>query len=129
MQAKRWAVVMVCTAMLLVGTVVGAGQARAASSISGHVYCTDGQAVEGVWVAANSGGSGWASWGVAGSTDYAWFSYTLPNGGSYSVHVGCGGSPSRWNTANYSVTVSASGYEFWCWDNPNDGSLYRTCTV
>jgi hypothetical protein len=129
MQAKRWAVTLVCALVLIVGMAAGAGSAHASAAISGHVTCmTETQAVEGIWVAANSGGSGWANWTPVGANWYASFNYTLPNGGSYSLHVGCGGSPQHWNMALYSSTVSGSGYQFYCWDSPGYGSLYLTCT-
>jgi hypothetical protein len=53
--------------------------------ISGNVQCAT-MAVEGVWIAAVNGGSGWATWTAAGSAGTASYSYTLPHGGSYAVH-------------------------------------------
>jgi hypothetical protein len=104
----------------------------AASYVSGHVQCESGAGVEGVWIAANSGGSGWASWysyANYGEPNYASFSYNLPYGGSYYVHVGCGGIPSHWQVPTYSYNaVTGSGHTFYCWDYQYEDRYYPHCT-
>jgi hypothetical protein len=82
--------------------------------VAGYVQCST-TSVEGVWVVANNGGSGWAKWrGVDSNVAYYW--YRLPHGGQYSVHVGCGGSTSQWSTASQSHAVSGRFNDFFCYD-------------
>jgi hypothetical protein len=70
---------------------------------------------EGIWIVAKSGGSGWAKWtGVTATT--ARYNYTLPKGGSYAVHVGCGGTLASWQTAPDSNFVSGTSNNFICYD-------------
>jgi hypothetical protein len=83
--------------------------------ISGSVQCTT-MAVEGVWIAAENGGSGWATWTAMSSASTARYSYSLPNGGSYAVHVGCGGSPAHWLTTPDSNVVAGTFNNFLCHD-------------
>jgi hypothetical protein len=73
-------------------------------------------AVEGVWIAAENGGSGWAEWTAMNSASTARYSYSLPNGGSYAVHVGCGGSPAHWLTTPDSNVVPGTFNDFICYD-------------
>jgi hypothetical protein len=57
------------------------------------------------------------------------FSYNLPHGGTYYVHVGCGGSPQNWAVPTYSYNaVSGSGHDFYCWDIPYEDPNYGHCT-
>ena len=93
--------------------------------ISGSVSCISGNGVEGVWVAAGSG-AGWSPWQGQGNGATATFWYTLPKKESYSLHVGCGGSPSSWKVATYSVTVSTAVNNFACDDVPGQAN-YGTC--
>jgi hypothetical protein len=83
--------------------------------ISGYVQCAT-MAVEGVWIAAVNGGSGWATWTALSSPSTASYSYTLPDGGSYAVHAGCGGSPADWATTPDSDVVSGTVNDFFCHD-------------
>lgn len=101
-----------------------------ATTVSGYVECWPDttKEVEGVWIAAASGGSGWATWhALPGQPNIAWFSRTLPRGGEYFVHVGCGGTTMRWELPLNSVTaLLGSGYYFTCYDtfvadNPSSG--------
>jgi serine/threonine protein kinase len=94
-------------------------------AISGYVSCISGNAVEGVYVAAGKG-SGFSPWTGQGDGATATFTYTLPTQESYSLHVGCGGSPSSWQVATYSVTVSTAVNNFACDDVPGQ-SDYGTC--
>jgi serine/threonine protein kinase len=95
--------------------------------ISGSVSCISGNAVVGVYVDASKG-SGFSPWQGQGSGATATFQYTLPLKESYSLHVGCGGSPSKWEVADYSVTVSTAVNNFSCDDVPGQ-SDYGTCHV
>lgn len=95
--------------------------------ISGSVSCISGNAVVGVYVAASKG-SGFSPWQGQGNGATATFHYTLPLKESYSLHVGCGGSPSKWQVADYGVTVSTAVNNFECDDVPGQ-SNYGTCRV
>jgi hypothetical protein len=91
------------------------GPAAAASSpqlhpkstvtVSGDVVCNQGTGpVEGVWIQA-AGGSGWAS----GTSVFHKSGVTVP----WTVHVGCGGSPSNWEYAVYGVKSISSTFANW----------------
>jgi hypothetical protein len=82
--------------------------------VSGYVQCTS-LPVEGVWIVARRGGSGWAEWTGVTAT-LARYNYTLPKGGSYAVHVGCGGSLPDWQTTPDSGFVSGAFNDFLCHD-------------
>ena len=92
MKNLKRTVIAVVTSMssivLSVGAIsVGASAAHASTGISGQVQCVDELAVEGVWIQASSGGSGFASLqNLNGYTKN--FRYSLPHGGAWTVHVG-----------------------------------------
>jgi hypothetical protein len=94
-----------------------AAPAYAATYVAGSVACVTGNAVEGVFVNANSGGGGWGIMNVPGGTSNAvsWH-YTLPKGGSYYVAVGCGGRPSSWNSTSYSGNYTGNSSSLICYD-------------
>lgn len=122
-------------ARLLGGTLTShrhapASTTAAATTAYGYVTCWPDttKAIEGVWIDAPSGGSGWADWHTLPSQpNVAYFSRTLPHGGQYFVHVGCGGSSVRWELPVDSVNpVYGEGYRFTCYDtfttdNPYSG--------
>jgi hypothetical protein len=87
------------------GLAVGQGSAIAANS--GSITCFNSGDVVGVWVNVSGGSSGWAS--RTGSGIQQNWSYNT-QGRSYSLTVGCGGSPSRWasqaSTPYYSTSWS-----------------------
>jgi hypothetical protein len=96
------------------------------SLLTGSVICESGRPVVGVWIAASSGqnDSGFAHLGPAnpsgisypvGST--ATYSYLLPHGGTYAVHVGCGGDADAWDSRNYSPLLSGVRADLRC-DDP-----------
>ena len=93
--------------------------------ISGAVSCTSGNAIVGVYVAAGNG-AGFSPWRGQGNGATATFWYTLPKRESYSLHVGCGGTPSSWKVATNSVTVSTAVNNFACDDVPRQAG-YGTC--
>ena len=82
-------------------------------SIAGTVTCKDGLSIIAVWVKASSGASGWASIARTSqsSTRYA---YTLENGGTYSLHVGCGGWWHNWKYSPTTPFLSGTGHSFLC---------------
>ena len=96
------------------------------SLLTGSVMCESGRPVIGVWIAASTGqsDSGFAHLGPAnpsgisypvGST--ATYSYLLQHGGTYAVHVGCGGKASAWDSSNYSPLLSGATADLRC-DDP-----------
>lgn len=109
-------------------TMIGlAAPASAATTVSGYVTCVSQRSVVGVWVQAVNGGSGWASWSPQPENYSARYQYSLPYGGQYAIHVGCGGTPARWATANYSDNVGGTNNSFTCYDVPNAGYAYLRC--
>jgi hypothetical protein len=95
-------------------------------TVSGHVTCLSGNAVEGVWVVGLHGGSGWAPWiSSAAHPSYASFKKSISNG-AWEVHVGCGGSPPNWKVATYSGWATGTPHDFTCDDIPGQGR-YGEC--
>lgn len=100
--------------------------------VGGQVTCLSGKSVEGVWVQADVD-AGFAPWqgvnvpGKAfGSTSRWW--WWLPNGESYSLHVGCGGTQANWGVAGHTPVVSGTSNSFDCIDLPAQvgyGTCYR----
>ncbi len=97
-----------------------------AVTVSGYVECQT-QSVEGVWIQASNGDSGWSPyWPSASNPDYATYQYTLGSGGQYSVHVGCGGTQSSWAVATYSDAFSGPTNDFYCYDDSSSAD-YAYC--
>ena len=97
-----------------------------ATKISGSIQCQS-KSVEGVWIQAANNGSGWAPWvSSAANPQFATYSYTLPYGGEYSVHVGCGGTTSSWAVAEYSSFYGGTVNSFYCYDE-SSSTLYTYC--
>lgn len=94
-------------------------------NISGTISC-DANLVQGVWV-ATSVGSRYASWEAIGNDSSAKYWTTLPENEPYSLHVGCGGTPSSWGVACYSNQVSGTQNSFSCYDATGDGSKFGQC--
>ncbi len=94
------------------------------ANITGKVFCAGGEQVEGVWIDAQNQGSGFANWYTTNSSgSEAGFKYTLPNGGEYNIHMGCGGSKQNWE--NVQTTEAGTGmvkddnnHYFICYDVP-----------
>lgn len=90
--------------------VVDASPASAATvTVSGSVWCANGAAVEGVWVASTGGGSNYATFARFGGAPYGATYSRAVGAGSISLHVGCGGSASAWAVPNYSTSSYAIG--------------------
>jgi len=111
--------------LLGLGLNIGPQPAAASTGVAGNVQCLT-MPVEGVWIAAASGGSGWASWSTHGNPTAASYHYSLPHGGKYAVHVGCGGSPARWLLSAYSGFYGGTYNNFLCYDEPYE-SYYKYC--
>ena len=87
--------------------------------VAGAVECASGAAVVGVWVAAETRpdrNSGWATYETTGPAT-ATYAYTLPFGGRFQLHVGCGGSENDWGSTSLTMFVSGS-QDFECRDDP-----------
>lgn len=116
MNAKVIARLTIAAGLATSGLATGATPALASTGVSGQVECLT-MNVEGVWIAASNGGSGWASWSVSdGDPQFANYSYLLPNGRSYAVHVGCGGSSAHWAVPTYSDYYGGTYNSFLCYD-------------
>jgi hypothetical protein len=89
---------------------------------SGQVTCLSGNAVEGVWVVGQGGGTGWAAWSPSGSQSVATFSRTIPTS-AWEVHVGCGGSPQSWQVATYSGWMTGTSQSITCDDISGQGQF------
>lgn len=120
-------------ALFLTGTLVGAQPAAAATNISGSLSCASGRPVTGIWVNATSSTDGWAPKTPGGGTSstVSW-TYSLSAGGSYKLHVGCGGTTQNWASTSYSATISGNAHSMICYDTtgsvPVAGWLY-TCRL
>jgi hypothetical protein len=118
-----------CTAIAVITTLISVGgisvtasKAYASTGISGQVQCVDELAVEGVWIQASSGGSGWATLRNVEESGYTKnFSYSLPYGGAWTVHVGCGGSTSDWKYKPNGNSTTRATYQSWLCITPDDG--------
>jgi hypothetical protein len=96
--------------------------------ITGQLFCESGHAVVGVWVqAAHAADSRYAAWkGVGDGSTADWWT-DLPKNESYSLHVGCGGTPSSWGTSNTTAVYSGGHNSFNCDDIAGD-PRYGECT-
>lgn len=125
--SSPWTIAL-CAPLIVAALLAGAHEitdvAHRAVLISGMVECESGRDVVGVWIAASSGqkDSGYAHLGslnpAAGTPigSNGTYSYLLSGGGSYSVHVGCGGDAAHWDTRNYSPMISARRVNLLCSD-------------
>ena len=119
------------TAAAALALVGGAGlfltpSAQASITVSGYVMCVDELPVEGVWIQA-SGGSGWANWTPTSGANYnAHFSRGGVSG-SWTVHVGCGGSPSKWKYSPDGNTTTTQSVASWTCYTPDTGRPVDFC--
>lgn len=104
----RFAKVIAATAFIAAPVLVSAPPAHAATqTISGTITCINfwqqySQPV-GVWVDAARGTDGWASLRSASGANGAWtssFSYSSNDPGTFTLKIGCGGTPQKWQTSN-----------------------------
>ena len=111
--ARRKAATVALCAAAAGSAIATATPAGASTPIYGTVYCADGLNVVGVWIQAASGGSGFATY-QAGTAMSA-YHYTLPYGGWWTVHVGCGGSTSSWKyTPNGNSSTTRQAVNWYC---------------
>lgn len=108
-------------------TTPAAKTGESASHVSGSIQCQVG-GVEGIWIQAANGGSGWAPWvSSAARPSYATYSYTLPYGGPYSAEIGCGGTSSTWGVVEYTGFHDGTVNNFYCYDQ-RGSSLCAYCS-
>lgn len=110
---------LIVVALIAIGTHLTALISGNGSALTGSVWCESGRPVVGVWIAASSGqsDSGHAHLGSATNSGLNTYTYLLPHGGTYSVHVGCGGTASRWASRNFSPVLSGPTAHLEC-DDP-----------
>ena len=95
---RQWLhfIVGLITAAALIAAVAVPTEA-AARSKRGEVVCAGGESpVVGVWVKVRGGTSGWATLSNKRGHKANW-SYDT-QGKKYQLHIGCGGTPQRWET-------------------------------
>jgi hypothetical protein len=117
---KGWRVVGSAAALAGAAALTGCDGSKSTETvISGKVECSSGRDVEGVYIDADKSKAGWAEWAsLAGKENTASFRYKLDKGGNYSVHVGCGGMPSDWESSTWSDSVSSKEHhDFICHDS------------
>jgi hypothetical protein len=87
-------------------------------AISGQVYCLPYAKVEGVWIAVKGGSkaSGYATL-TQKEINSAHYSYEVPDGKQWTVHVGCGGTKNHWKYTPISQR----------WQPSNAGTLHWDC--
>jgi TIR domain len=137
------AVPLIIAALLATGAylVPQIGHGHDGSLVTGSITCESGRPVVGVWIAASTGqsDSGLAHLGPPGSSGISYpigargtYSYRLPHGGTYAVHVGCGGNAQHWASSNYSPLLSDPTVSLRCDDpapSPRGASRRGTCAV
>jgi hypothetical protein len=118
---KRTTIVVMTTLVSVAGLSFAASKAYASTEISGQVQCVDELAVEGVWIQASSG-SGWATLRDVDDSGYTKeFSYSLPHGEAWTVHVGCGGKTSDWKYKPDGNSTTTAVNQSWLCITPDDG--------
>jgi hypothetical protein len=79
------------------------------------VTCQSGNAVAGVWIQADNGGSNWATLVDRHDTSTR-YSFVLRFAGNYQVRAGCGGTSNNWATQTNSTTNDAAYRNLLCKD-------------
>lgn len=111
--------VVVCSLVAICIALAGTLPVGQQQTVSGHINCSSGAAIVGIWVDASNGGSGWAVWTPQpGQPSSASYKYTLPAGGKFAVNVGCGGTPAKWATNNKSASTYGPTRDFVCYGIP-----------
>jgi TIR domain len=134
--------VLIVVALITAGFYVAGHVAHGSFTATGSVSCESGRPVVGVWIAASGGqrDSGFAHLGPPNPVGPSYpikatgtYSYQLLHGGSYAVHVGCGGSAGHWASKNYSPLISGPAAHLHC-DDPTTAPVHGvppqgTCTA
>lgn len=110
MKIREFAAAAVVALSVAAAGIVGAAPASAA--VSGTVDCTNGQAIQGIWVeAADPAKRGWANrWSIGGSHRNGWSHAALNSGDSYQLRVGCG----SWSPTYMSIQWNSHSGDFLC---------------
>lgn len=91
-----------------------------AHAVSGTVTCVNGEAVVGVWIKAEEGDSGYASYLPSTDPERADFHYRLSENTRWTVNVGCGGSTENWLHPVHGVTLTSATQQNWLCDPDRD---------
>jgi hypothetical protein len=143
--ANQW-MINICAPLIVAAVLASGGYAIAqlfhrSVLLTGTAVCESHRNVVGVWIAAATGqtDSGYAHLGPlnpsstgASIGSEGTYSYLLPRGGSYVVHVGCGGNAQHWDSTNYSPELSDRTANLLCHDptaSERRVTLKGTCTV
>lgn len=109
----RVAALGIAAALATTASLLAVPEANASTTVSGQVICVDEDNVTGVWIAASSG-SGYANWSSING-----YTVNFSRGGvsgSWTVHVGCGGTPSKWlYSPDGDVTVTSASASWTCY--------------
>lgn len=118
MKLKNLVAIAGAGALALGGAMVGATPAQAATQ--GTVTCSNGKAIQGIWIDAGSK-SQWANrWSLNGRSDYnGWSASNLNSGDVYQISVGCGG----WSVTDRSSKSTHASADFVCVDGYATGKL------
>jgi hypothetical protein len=100
----------------------------APATVSGQVQCLSGAPVSGIYIIGSARGFVTPT-PLANSPSVANFIYTLPLGGSYLLHIGCGFTASGgWLKSGATGFTSGSGHVFVCNDAyPTSG--FEPCAI
>lgn len=119
--AARFIGLLVGMILVMVQLAAPASAAKAVT-VTGYVTCINSYAPVGIWVDATSSTDGWAKkTGPNPQTGWAKvkYSFSLNKGGTYRLHVGCGGDAQRWGmTAKSSLLSGSSTKTVTCNDVP-----------
>jgi hypothetical protein len=116
------AAVLLATGVYVLSQILGG---QSGTTVTGSVVCESGRPVVGVWIAASTGqgDSGFAHLGPLNTSGISYpigsngtYGYLLPHGGSYAVHVGCGGTAPDWASSSYSPLLSSRTVHLRCQD-------------
>lgn len=112
----RWVAAVALT--LLLGAMFAAWAIMSGNSdrpVSGQVSCVTGAAVVGIWVTDGDGGS----WARTRPGPDGWVLYNGSSGAdTYRLNVGCGGTPSQWQTETRSPEFASDYLSLVCDDRP-----------
>ncbi len=119
------------TAPLLYSLGYEQAQPHGVAAISGKLTCPTGEPVTGVWVAASDkADQGWAAWQPdPASPDVATFAAVVAHSDAFALHVGCGGTPQKWEheDGTPNLPIGSYPYDAHCTDLP--GVKSGACSV
>jgi transcriptional regulator with XRE-family HTH domain len=122
--ASLTAAVLLATGVHVLSQIPGG---QSGTIVTGSVACGSGRPVAGVWIAASTSqrDSGFAHLGPPSTSGISYpigsngtYKDWLPHGGSYAVHVGCGGTDDHWASSSYSPLLSSRTVHLRCQDPP-----------